>query len=318
MIRSGLILAILWAAPAGAATLDRVAATVNDDVIALSEIYELGGEFIDQRCTAEMMPTCRRDAELEVLDALIQRTLMRQELTELGLDITGEDIDRGIDSMVRQYGLADREELEKEVERQGITWDVYREQISEQLAQIKFTENVIRPRVTVSSNEIEDLYQRTAREYSAPSEVDLEAFSMPVAEGADKAALLAQANEVVAALNAGTRDWLATVKELDSGAYAANDGKMGTFRKGQLAPAVDTAVFGTPAGQVAPPLDVGTQILVVKVTAVRQSNVKPLADVEAQIREQLFSQKIEEQLDQWYQQERRRAAVRILLETAPT
>ena len=46
----------LWLASADATTLDRVAATVNEDVIALSEIYELGGEFIEQRCAGDMTP----------------------------------------------------------------------------------------------------------------------------------------------------------------------------------------------------------------------------------------------------------------------
>jgi peptidyl-prolyl cis-trans isomerase SurA len=300
-------------ASADAATLDRVAATVNEDVIALSEIYELGGEFIEQRCAGDMLPACRKEAELEVLDALIQRTLMKQELTELGLDVTGEDIDRGIDSMVRQYGLLDREELRREIERQGVPWDVYRDQLAEQLRQIKFTENVIRPRISVSDNEVQDLYQRTAREYAAPSEAEVEAFAISVPEGADKAAEMERMRQIVAELNEGKRDWLATVKELDFGPYKDRDGKLGRFKKGQLAPAMEGVVFSIEPGKVGPPLDLGSQILVVKVVALHQSGVRPLAEIEPQIRDQLFQQKIEEQLEQWYQQARRRAAIRILL-----
>lgn len=35
---------LLWAAPASAALVDRVAAVVNNDVVVLSEVYELGGD----------------------------------------------------------------------------------------------------------------------------------------------------------------------------------------------------------------------------------------------------------------------------------
>jgi hypothetical protein len=63
---------LLWLAiaGAGAVTVDRVAAIVNDDVIAWSEIYEIGSEFIAPRATG---PSGRRSAELEVLESLIMR-----------------------------------------------------------------------------------------------------------------------------------------------------------------------------------------------------------------------------------------------------
>ena len=39
--------------PAGAVVVDRVAAVVNKEVITLSDVYELGGEFIAECVEAE-------------------------------------------------------------------------------------------------------------------------------------------------------------------------------------------------------------------------------------------------------------------------
>ncbi len=300
-----------------AGVVDRVAAVVGQDVVTLSEIYDLGGPFIEQRCQSTLDSTCSTKAELEVLDALIQRALMRQELQRLELTIAPEDIDRGVDAMARQYGLADREQLKAQVEAEGLEWQTFRDQVHDQLQQMKFIENVIRPRVTVTKNEIVDLYQRAARDYSGPAAAELEAFALTIPDDLDEAGRLAmfeRALAIVDDLNAGRRECLATVKEMDSGTYAPRDGKMGTFKKGELNPSFDAMVFSTPVGQVGRPLQVGNALLIVKVAAMREADVKPLEEIEDQLREQVFEAKTEEAVAQWYQQALRKASVRILLE----
>ena len=63
---------LLWIGAAQAAFTDGIAAIVNDEVIAVSEVYELGGEFIVQRCPG-VDAACAHKAELEILDTLIQQ-----------------------------------------------------------------------------------------------------------------------------------------------------------------------------------------------------------------------------------------------------
>ena len=52
-----------------AATVDRIAAVVNDDLITLSEIYEVGSDYIQDNIGTDNL----RPIELEVLETLIQR-----------------------------------------------------------------------------------------------------------------------------------------------------------------------------------------------------------------------------------------------------
>ena len=77
--------------------VDRVAAVVNNEVIALSEIYELGGGFIERQCSGRAQTDdCWPAAEKNVLDSLIQRVLVKQELSRLGMKISAEDLQRAI------------------------------------------------------------------------------------------------------------------------------------------------------------------------------------------------------------------------------
>ena len=57
-----------------AAPADRIAAVVNDEVVTLSEVYEMGRDFIETRAQSGLAGE-RRTAELEVLDSLIPPTV---------------------------------------------------------------------------------------------------------------------------------------------------------------------------------------------------------------------------------------------------
>ena len=309
---------VLFAGLANAAVVDRVAAVVNEDVIALSEVYDIGGLFIEQRCgKLEVEDSCRREAELEILDSLILRSLTHQELDRLNLGVSGPEVDRMIDQIARENGLKDRFELQAEVERSGTAWSVYRDHLNEQLRQMKFTENVIRPRISVSDDEVLDRYQRTVREYEGPKLVQLEALSLAIPEDADlgaRAAIMEQAGQIATVVNTGEKEWQAAIQEFDSGIYKPRDGKMGTFKQGELMSAIDVVAFATEEGKVGDPIDLGNSVLLMRVVKFEESDVLPYEEAEGKLREKIYEDKITVEVEQWYQQARRRASVRILLE----
>lgn len=309
------MLVLLLALLAPAATIDRVAAVVNEDVIALSEVYELGDAYIRQSCP-RLQPFCVDRAEVEVLDSLIQRRLVRQELYKLGMAVTAEEIDRTIDQVGRDNGLNDRDSLRREVERSGLSWESYRSQLTEQLRQLKFTESVLRPRISVREEEVEERYRRATKDYSGPPTATVEALALALAEDGGQEALIAavtQARELAAAINAGDQDWKEAVAEFDSGLYAPREGLMGTFREGELMESLDSVVFGGELNQVSEPVVVGNAVFLIKVVEKKDSDVLSYDEAAPKIREQLFEEKMEREMEEWTVSARRRAAVRVLL-----
>ena len=69
-----------------AASVDRVAAVVNDKVITLSQVYELGRPYIE-RLAAGGSSSDRRAAELQVLDQQIRELLIEQEMDRLKIQV---------------------------------------------------------------------------------------------------------------------------------------------------------------------------------------------------------------------------------------
>lgn len=299
----------------GADVLDRVAAIVDDEIIVLSEIYELGGEFIAEECKTPFgREACVDRVELEVLDALIQRALMRRELRKLKLEVGTEEVDQAIDSIVRDYGLADRNALRDEVEKSGVRWDAYRQQVREQLQVQRFQQRVLAPRVTVLDAEVEDLYQRTARGERTPV-VTLEALGVVLPPEADaRAAALEQVLNLIDALNDGSQD-LAEAQELYDGAGVAAALGARPYKKGQLTPQLDAVVFDAELGTFLKPVLVGNVAMIVRVVTREtvEGEVRPFDEVAATLKNQLFQGKLEDAEEEWYQRARREAAVIVKL-----
>ncbi len=204
LVRLGV--AAILALGAMGAVVDRIAAVVNDDVITLSEVYELGTEFIEERVqTASGNSSARRQAEIEVLDTLIMRRLISQEIEKLDLDVTDQELDRTVDDIARRNGL-ERDQLRNEVEKSGMPWQEYRSELKENLRQAKFTQAVIQPRINVNDDELVDAYNRTVVSGARPQIADLGAIFLafpPDADDAAKAERRTTATKVQAEFTAG-------------------------------------------------------------------------------------------------------------------
>lgn len=313
-----MIFLLLHLASASPQVLDRIAAVVNDDVIALSDVYDLGGEFISERCSGPVAAACQKDMELQVLDELVKRSLIRAELATLGMQVTGLEVDQAIDSIVRDNGFPDRQTLKKEIEVSGLRWDAYREQLLETLRVQRFQQVVLAPRVTVTDDEVEDLFKRTSRDVKGELSVDLDTFGFVLESDLDeagRAAKLAEMEAVIAEVNAGTLEWEAAVTAHDTANLSkAIGGK--AYKRGQLAGPIDAIVWDAEVGMVQPPLVVSDVVFIVRVNerAEVKGDVLPFEQVEPNIRSALFQEKLAEQEIEWYQRARRQAAVDILLD----
>lgn len=309
-----LAVSLCAAAPARAEVIDRVAATVGEEVIALSEVYEVGAGFIAEQCP-NAAPDCVRGVEIEILDSLILRKLVQAELVQLQLDVTREDLDLTLDGIAEDNQLEGRAALRAEIERAGGVWDEYVEEMREQLRELRFRKWVIEPRIPVSEDELLDLYRRSARDLSGPTRVRFHAITVPVGEGGAEAAVAALA-AVRARLESGELSWEQAVAEAHSGAItgAAGD-SLPAVKQGDLAPALDAVVFGTASGAVSEPVvAVGYAFLVRPVERV-EPDVRPFEEVRERLVEAVRAEKAELEIEQWYRQARRKATVRVLLET---
>lgn len=295
--------------PAGK-VVDRVAAVVNDEVITLSQVYELGQDYIETAVT-ESGPTTRRSAEHAVLERLIERALVDQAVTELKLEATEQDLDRAIDDLARRNGI-DRDGLRRELEREGMTWEEYRTELRAQLRDLKFQQGVLRPRVTITEDELRDLWLRSGGG-GAGEEAVVQGIVMAVPKGADEAARAELSARIAAAkskVEAGVA-FSEVAAEYDEGPYRATGGEMGSFKRGELVPVLDTPVFTSPIGQ-AVVVETPTAFFLMRVTS-RKKVDSAFEDARDQLTEQIFASRMEQEKERWFEQARREAVVKVTL-----
>lgn len=288
--------------------LDRVAASVNDDIITLSELYEFGGPFIEEKVAKEG-PAARKAAEREVLERLIARKLVDQEIEALKLEVTEQELDRTIDDIAQRNGM-DRQSLRAELERQGMTWQLYRDQLQGDLRQMKFAQTVLRPRVNITEDELRDAYNRLGSAVPKLAKVQAIFLAFPE-DAAGKEAVLAKA-KILADQATGGADFAKLSAENDQAGFGAQGGEMGSFAAGELVPELDSVVFGLQPGQVSAPVPVETGVFVVRLMSL-ESSALDFESVKGQLQEQVFEARMTEEQERWFQQARGRASIRILL-----
>ncbi len=312
-----LLCALVGLSPARAAVVDRIAAVVNDEVVTLSEVYDLGREFIAQRTKATPGDAkVRRAAELEVLDSIVRRRLVAQEMKRLQLEVTPVEVDRAIDDVARRHGL-DRTKLQAEVERSGVTWGKYREEIQDALRDQKFTQAIIRPRIAENEDAIRDAFRRMSEGADAPQVVELGAIFLgfpPGANAAAKKAVVAKAKAARARVVKG-ESFKVVSAAVDQGPYGANGGSMGTYKQGELVDILDKPAFAVPIGQVSEPILTEQGVFLLQVRSRKKAQLRKYEDVRDEIAAKVYQGHIAREKDTWYQQARRAAAVEIKLET---
>lgn len=289
---------------------DRVAAVVNDEVITLSEVYDLGAEYIEDAVTTGGEPM-RRPAEHAVLERLIERRLVEQQIAALGIDVTEQELDKAIDEVARRNGM-DRDQVRTAVEEQGMDWETFRTEQREQLRELKFQRSVLQPRVTVTEDELRDAYLRAGGALGGEI-VTLQGLLLGVPRGADEAALAAvraRAQEALGKLAAGA-SFSDVAVTYDEGATKNTGGEMGEFQRGQLVPALDEPVFAAEPGKPFV-VELPTAIFVFNV-AKRARHDTGLEAVRDELTNQLFQVRMEDEQARWYEQARRAAVVRVLL-----
>lgn len=313
-MRVFLLSLLLLPSIAWGAVVERVAAVVNNEVIALSQIYEIGSEFISESMEADSSPASRRTAELKVLEELIAQELMVQEMGRLTIDVTATEVDQALDDIASRNSV-DRDRLRAEVERSGLAWTAYRESITQELRGMKFNQVVLQPRVSLSEDEIENLYKIKVATTEGGRVLDgiFLAWTEEVTAQAPDAFVqrLASARAEMAA----GKTWVELVAAFPESPYASLGGRMSAYQKGELVDTLESAAWSLELGQVSEPVVTDGGVFLLRYVEVAPSQLPPVDEIRPQLQMELMAGKLEIEKELWLVQARRRASVEIKLET---
>lgn len=302
-------------APALRFTVNRVAATVNGDVITLRDLERTAGSALER--ANHMSPGPDRDrarvaALRAALDLLVADRLFAQQVKKLDLQIGDAQVDAQVAAIREQNGFTE-EDLERELEAQGMSREAFRERIRGQLQNFAVLQYKVGSRVKVSDQELENYYRSHPQEFQGEDEVRVRHIFLPVPEGAAPAEVRraqAEGERVLARLRAG-EEFAKVAREVSKGPTAETGGDLGWLKRGTFQKALEDAAFGLAPGQTSPLVRVGQGFHVLQAVERRKANHRPFSDVKELIRDRVIQEQAERYREQYVAELRREAVIDV-------
>jgi len=307
------------AAPAGPPrqTLDRVAATVNGDVVTLQDLLDRAGE--EYRRAERMSPgPAREKARAEALqrafDGVVADKLLEAQVAQLQVDVTDQQVDEAIENIKKANRFDDRQ-LDEALRDQGMDRPAFRKQVKRRLEASIVLQQKIRSRLKVSDEDVKNYYQQHAREFSGEEEIHVRHIFLPLAEGApaaDEARVRAEGEKALERVRRG-EDFAKVAREVSKGPGAEEGGDLGWIRRGTIQRQLEDVAFSLQDGQVSQLVRAGPGLHLFKVEGHRVGGGKPFDSVKDQIRDLLTNEQLETYQAQYVTELKRDAVIQVNL-----
>ncbi len=314
-LRAGLAGLVLLLIPplARAELVDRIAAVVNNDVIALSEVERRAAPElakVDQEAAGPERAQHRAAALKRALDTMIDEKLVDNELKELKVTVGDKEVDQAIDEVKKSYNLTD-DQLAQAVEREGFTVAEYRDQMRKQIGRSKLISEKVRKNVKVSEADVKSEYDRMTRAEGEDYEVHVRHILIAVPRNASQSAVEQGRRKAAAVADEARQpgvDFAVLARKRSEGSSSSDGGDLGFFKRGTMVPEFERVAFNLKTGEVSDPVRTQFGWHVLKLEEIRKLGMKPLAEVRPEIEERLRKQQAE-RLTSQYMETLRNAAV---------
>jgi peptidyl-prolyl cis-trans isomerase SurA len=311
------LLVTLFLTTASAAELiSGIAAIVNDDIITIYEVnreYAIALKEEEKRTGQPLSQEALNTLKKDIINALIDRKLIKQKIKELNIVVSEEEVRQSIEDVKKQNKLS-QEALASALLAQGLTFDQYRAQIKEQLERLRLMSQEVKSKIQVGEKEVRDYYDANLSQYTEEPTYRARHIFLKIDKQATneeiKKVMLKAAN-VMAEAGSGA-DFTELAKKYSDDPGAAKDGgDLGTFKKGDMLPEIETAVLAMKPGEISELVTSAAGFHIIKLEEKIAGKVKPFESVKGLIDDQLYRQKSEERFKQWAEDLRKSASIEI-------
>src|ERR1700733_2771716 len=234
-----------------------IVARVNDQVITLAEYQKAEQQLRDetaqdcQGCPPEKIEAQFKAQQKDLLRGLIDQVLMVQRAKDMGISVES-DLNKRLDEIRQQNGLATLADLQKGVESSGLSWEDYKTTLRNSLLQKEVVRREVGSHLEVSADEVKQYYESHPQEFTPPDRVILSEISLSTeGKNPDEFDAVRKKVEGVRSRVLNGDDFHQVAAMYSQGSTAKDGGNLGTFAKGQLAPQIEAIVFfQTPKGQL--------------------------------------------------------------------
>jgi peptidyl-prolyl cis-trans isomerase SurA len=308
LVISALLLASL--AFADSTVIEDIIARVNNQIITRSEFNrakEQTANELKQQNVSDADPRFK-ERDKDVLRDLIDQQLLLEKGKDLGISGDTELVKR-LDDMRKQMNLESLEDLEKAAQQQGVSFEDFKQNIRNNIITQQVIGSEVGRNIKISQQETQDYYNKHKAELERPEAVHLEeilvsteapqtqqnankgADSAPAEDPAKIQAAEQKANQLLKELRGGAK-FEDVAKKSSDGPTASQGGDLGIFKRGELAKELEDKTFTMKPGDVSDVIRTKQGFLILKVAEHYSAGIPPINEIEPQIQEQIYMQKL--------------------------
>jgi peptidyl-prolyl cis-trans isomerase SurA len=294
-----------------------IVARVNDQVITLAEYQKAEQQLRDeaaqdcQGCPPEKIEAQFKAQQKDLLRGLIDQVLMVQRAKDMGISVES-DLNKRLDEVRKENGLASLADLQKGVESSGLRWEDYKTTLRNAMLQKEVVRREVGSHLDVSSDEVKQYYESHPQEFTPPERVILSEISLSTeGKSPDEFEAVRKKVEGLRSSVLHGDDFHQVAAMYSQGSTAKDGGNLGTFAKGQLAPQIEAIVFELGKGQLSDVIQTRTGFEFFKVEDHLPSTLQPMDQVETAIRNTLSAQKMQPRIREYLAELREQSYVTV-------
>jgi peptidyl-prolyl cis-trans isomerase SurA len=307
----------LWLGPLYAAELcNRVVAVVNNDVITL---YELNNRIKEMTGSApeELMQKNQamfRDAQRKILEVLIDEKITQAKTKELRIQVSDRQVDNYLEKVKRDNQWT-QEDLVAGLEKEGLSYEKYRERIRKDIERAQLIEFEVRSKIIIRDESIQKYYEDHRGTFGVAEKVQLAGIFLmrkDMKSEEEMRELYKKAQDLSAKLKAGA-DFSQMAANFSEGPGAKQGGDLGQFTVDHLEAGLKSVVEALPEGGISDPMVRPNGIQIIKVVKKQTGKIRPLEEMKEAIYGILYQEEVNRRYQTWITELRNSAYVRIIL-----
>jgi peptidyl-prolyl cis-trans isomerase SurA len=306
------------AAPAAAPAtprlvLNRVAATVNGEVVTLQELELRGGD--EWRKANLMGPGPERDRAVALVlrrsfEQVVAEKLFHSQAAALQVEVSDEEVTAAIED-IKKRNNADDKMLDQMLAEQGIARAAFRDQIRAQLEGYRVLSAKVRSRVKVSDEDVKNYYQQHPGEFAGEEELHVRHILVPLAEDATpiEVGRATLAGEKARQRIESGEPFAEVARAVSRGPGAAEGGDLGWLRRGTMQRSLEEIVFVLKDGEMSKLVRAGPGLHLFKVDERRTGGGKTYDQAKDEIRDRISMEQTQAYREQYLGELKRDAVI---------
>jgi peptidyl-prolyl cis-trans isomerase SurA len=300
-----LFFVVMFNALSLAVTLDRVLASVDNEIITYADYKE----FVQG--LEEKVPQDEVDAG--ALNKLIEEKIILLEAKRKGIEVSDKEVDEAVEEVRSRYAtsLIGFEDLLAE---ENLNVTTYKKLMKDKMTESRLVNREVDAMVVVTDNEVKRYYDAKKKDYLAgPEAVELKAIFLKLNEDASVTEITdmkIKALKIVSMLRAG-ENFEQLVEEYSDEPLKSHEGELGTFARGKLIPLLDRVAFSLNEGEVSDPLWVSEGAYILQVAHKDGESYRLFETVKEEIYNRLFQEEREKLYTEWIKKLWEKSSVKI-------